>query len=79
MREGDPVIEARNKNAPKLIQLVIKYSGGLITNDKQATYVLIGFIVAATAISLSLIFGGRGNTSFNLEDYPYGIVSPDET
>lgn len=41
--------------APKIIQWVIKYSGGKI-NEKQAYYVVFGFIVFLVIISLFLIF-----------------------
>ena len=43
---------------PKIIQWVIKYSGGYIKDKNQANYVLIGIIVIAIAISLFLFFGG---------------------
>lgn len=45
---------------PKVVQWVIKYSGGLVRDEKQASYVLIGFVAAAIIISLFLFFG-RGN------------------
>jgi hypothetical protein len=73
------MIDPHNPNTPKLIQLVIKYSGGLIKDDKQASYVLIGFVLVAIVFSFLLIFGGRDEVNFNPEDYPYGIVSPEET
>ena len=41
---------------PKIIQWVIKYSGGLIKNEKQAQYVLIGFVAVAIIISLFLFY-----------------------
>jgi len=47
---------------PKIIQWVIKYSGGYIKDEKQAQYVILGFVVVAIIISLFLIFGG-GNSS----------------
>ena len=43
---------------PKVIQWVIKYSGGLVKDEKQASYVLIGFVAVAIVIVLFLIFGG---------------------
>ena len=46
---------------PKIIQLVMKYSGGYIKDEKQASYVLLGFVAVAIIISLFLIFGGGGN------------------
>jgi len=48
-------------NTPKIIQWVIKYSGGLIKDEKQAYYVLIGFITIAIIISLFLVFGYNSN------------------
>ena len=46
---------------PKIIQWVIKYSGGLIKNENQAGYVLFGFVAAAIIVSLFLFFGGGGS------------------
>jgi len=43
---------------PKVIQWVIKYSGGLIKDEKQASYVLIGFVAVAIIVALFLVFGG---------------------
>ena len=48
--------------APKIIRWLIKYSGGLIKNEKQASYVLLGFIVFVVIISLFLIFGRGGQS-----------------
>jgi hypothetical protein len=45
---------------PKIVQLVIKYSGGAIKDEQQASYVLIGFVVLAIIVSLFLFFGGSG-------------------
>lgn len=42
----------------KIIELVIKYSGGYIKDEKQASYVLVGFVIFAVIISLFLSFGG---------------------
>ena len=39
---------------PKIVEWVIKYSGGLIKDENQANYVLIGFV--AVAIILALFF-----------------------
>ena len=52
--------------ATKIIRWLIKYSGGLIKNEKQASYVLLGFIVFVVIISLFLIFG-RGGSPKTLE------------
>jgi len=42
--------------APKIIRWLIKYSGGLITNKRQAEYILLGFIVFVIIISLFFNF-----------------------
>jgi len=41
---------------PKVIQWMIKYSGGLVKDEKQASYVIFGFVAVAIIISLFLIF-----------------------
>jgi predicted PurR-regulated permease PerM len=51
-----------NSENPKIIQWVIKYSGGYIKDEKQANYVLIGFVAAAVIVSLFLFFGDIGKT-----------------
>jgi len=47
---------------PKIIKWVMKFSGGAIKEEKQAEYVLLGFVIVAIAISLFL-FIGVGHTS----------------
>lgn len=42
----------------KPVQWVIKYSGGLIENEKQASYLILGFVTAAIIVSLFLILSG---------------------
>ena len=42
---------------PKMVQLVIKYSGGMIKGQKQAEYVLLGIVVLMLAVSFYLFFG----------------------
>ena len=48
---------------PKIIQWVIKYSGGHIKDGKQASYVLLGFVAVAIVISLFLFFGGGSSAN----------------
>jgi len=43
---------------PKIVQWIIKYSGGYIKDENQANYVLIGFVALAIVVSLFLFFGG---------------------
>ena len=42
---------------PKIVQWVIKYSGGLIKDENQASYVLIGFVALVIIVFLIVIFG----------------------
>lgn len=42
---------------PKVIRWVIKYSGGLVKDEKQAGYIIWGFVAVAIIISLFLFFG----------------------
>lgn len=60
---------------PKIIELVIKYSGGYIQGEKQASYMLIGFVAVAIAVSLFLIFDGKGSSDADVQQqklYPPG-------
>ncbi|MFH1780389.1 MAG: hypothetical protein ABH841_00025 [Candidatus Nealsonbacteria bacterium] len=63
---------------PQIIKWTIKYSGGLVKNEKQASYVVFGFAILVIIISLCLVFSGR-NRSSNLEDFaPAAEASPEE-
>ncbi len=53
----------REPTTPKMITLVMKYSGGMIKNHRQAEYVLLGLVILAIIISLFLFFGGGENIS----------------
>jgi hypothetical protein len=66
-------------DSPKLVQAVIAYSGGLIKDQKHANYVLVGFVLIIITISLFIVFDAMREAKFDPNDYPYGIVSPDET
>ena len=48
---------------PKMVRWVMKISGGAITGQKQAEYVLFGFVVVAIGISFYLFFGRSSKTS----------------
>lgn len=56
----EELVQVFRPGTPKIIQWVIKYSGGLIKNEKQASYLILGFVILAIIISLSLIFRGGG-------------------
>lgn len=55
---------------PKVIELVMKYSGGYIKDKKQASYVVWGFIVITLIVSFSLFFGGSGIEQVDIQDIP---------
>jgi len=59
---------------PKMVQWLIKYSNGLIKNEKQANFVLIIFIALAIIISLFLVFD-LGNIMTSQETK---IINPEE-
>jgi len=42
---------------PKIVQWVMKLFGGAIKDERQAEYVLLGFVIVAIGISLYLFFG----------------------
>ena len=55
-------------DVPRMVRWVMKLSGGSITEQRQAEYVLLGFTIIAIIISLFLIFGGGDkNVSPNSE------------
>lgn len=43
---------------PKIVQWVIKYSGGYIKDEKQAQYALIGFVVLAFIFAFFFMTSG---------------------
>ena len=45
-------------DTPKMVKLVMKYSGGMIKTERQAEYVLLGLIILMFAVSFYLFFGG---------------------
>lgn len=51
----DPLIRCQ-KRASGMPQFVIQLSGGIVTNEKQANYVLIGFVLVAIIFSYLSIF-----------------------
>ncbi len=57
------VTQREATTVPKMVQLVIKYSGGAITEQRQAEWILFGFVVVVMGISLFLFFGGGSGGS----------------
>lgn len=65
---------------PKTIQWLIKYSGGLIKNEKQATYVLLVIVILTIFISGFLFFkvlSGPQIPRGALEQPEYGLPIKD--
>ena len=57
-------------DSPKIVKLVMKWSGGAVKNETQAQYVLFGFVVLAIVASLYLFFGGgRTQPKFTPENF----------
>lgn len=54
---------------PKIVEWVIKYSGGYVKDEQQASYALIGFVMLAIIVSLFLFFGS-GSSSYNEKIIP---------
>ena len=52
----------RDPQSPKVVQWVLQYSGGLVRDEKQAQYILLGFVAVVIATSLMLVFGGVTGT-----------------
>jgi len=68
---------SQNTEIPKMIQVVIKYSGGSVKNERQAQYVLLGLVIIMISISLYLFFGGSKSKNTNTRPIlmnPEGMV-----
>jgi hypothetical protein len=48
--------ETAPADVPGVVKFVMKYSGGAITDERKAEYVVLGFVVVALALSLYLFF-----------------------
>ncbi|MFH1454738.1 MAG: hypothetical protein ABIF22_00195 [bacterium] len=64
-------------STPKIVQWVIKYSGGLVKDEKQASYVLIGFVTLAIVVSLFLFFGVVRSPSPPPADQIINVAGPE--
>lgn len=64
-QEKGPYFVTDISSTPKMIRWVIEHSGGLIKNEKQAFYFLMGIVVLMIAFSLFLIF-----TNFSRPNIP---------
>jgi len=55
--DNEPRAVSQDKT-PAMVKLVIKLSGGLIKDERQANWILLGFVVMALGLSFYLFFGG---------------------
>ncbi len=63
--EEKPVVAkpvSSSKDVPGMAGLVIKYSGGLIKEQKTAEYVLLGIVILCMGASMYFFFGGSSST-----------------
>lgn len=64
---------------PKMMQLIIKYSGGAVKDEKQASYVLLAIVIINISIAAFLVFGDSFSPSQNIvppSALPGGISDP---
>ena len=63
---------------PKIVRWVITYSGGLIKDERQANYVLIGFVAVAVIIVFVFLFSDKGKGELTPEEQRFQNI-PSET
>ncbi len=59
--DGSVASNSHSNKTSKIEMLVVKYSDGIIKNEKQANIVLFVFVVVVIVLSLFLIFGSTSN------------------
>jgi hypothetical protein len=62
-QEQKTVVNEKTPEIPKMDQLIMKWSGGAIKEQKQAEYILLGFVIVALAVSFFLFFGATRSPS----------------
>jgi len=50
----------REPTTPKIVDWVMKYSGGYVKDERYATYVIFGFVILVVIIVFLLIFNQEG-------------------
>ena len=61
-QQKKPIENQKKSENTKMVQLVMKLSGGLIEERRTAEYVLLGFAILFFVISMFLFFGGNVTT-----------------
>jgi len=56
----------RDPRTPKIVQWVMRLSGGRVRDTRQAVYVLLGLVVAMSIIAVIVAVGGRGTSKMEI-------------
>ncbi|MCX6731494.1 MAG: hypothetical protein NTX55_00690 [Candidatus Parcubacteria bacterium] len=60
----------------KLAEVLVKYSGGLIKDEQQASYVILVFVIVAIIVSLFLFFNAIRSPSPPSADKIIKVAGP---
>ncbi|MDE2031109.1 MAG: hypothetical protein KGI58_02515 [Patescibacteria group bacterium] len=61
-RMNHPTFQTQTQT-PKIVRLVMKYSGGKIKDEKTAEYIVVGILILAIIIPLFFVFGNGHKVS----------------
>jgi len=64
------VVAEKASGVPKMVGWVMKISGGAITEQKTAEYVLLGLVVVLVGVSIFLFTWSGGDSPVKLEALP---------
>ncbi|MBM3261724.1 hypothetical protein FJY93_04920 [Candidatus Kaiserbacteria bacterium] len=70
-------VQSFQTQTPKIVQWVMRYSGGYIKDEKQAQYVLLGFVAVAIIISFMFLLSGGGGDAEIKAPSGYKIIYPE--
>lgn len=70
-------IQSLKIQTPRMVQWIIKFSNGYIKNEKQATYILIGFIVIAVIITSLFVLTNKRDKAELKAPFGYKIIYPE--
>jgi hypothetical protein len=69
--DNDREVKAYDEtDTPKIVKLVIKLSGGAIEEQKQAEYILLGFVIIAITVSIFLFVSSSIKANKNAISQP---------
>lgn len=70
-QEQKAPVNKKTPDVPKMVELVMRWSG--VKEQKQAEYILLGFVIIAIGVSLFLFI--KGNSSNNVKSFPEDTTS----